>query len=232
MNATPNPSSSAHGVNADEPQTTAQTPGVASRFFEGSAPTFWTITGTISLIVNLILIVALMIMTRQLFNIKALVSDQLVDGLYQNFVKMDEAKIQTTVQVNSQIPVKFDLPVKTNTEVTLTQDTSIYGAKVTLNTGGLTITDAPADIILPAGTRLPIALNITVPVDASVPVALTVPVDIPLNQTELHEPFVGLQEVVKPYRDWLQAFPSSWQEVLCGSPAPNWCKKLVPTDQP
>jgi hypothetical protein len=27
---------------------------------------------------------------------------------------------------------------------------------------------------------------------------LTVPVDIPLNQTELHEPFTGLQQVVSP----------------------------------
>jgi hypothetical protein len=26
-----------------------------------------------------------------------------------------------------------------------------------------------------------------------------VPVDIPLEQTELHEPFVGLQQVVKPW---------------------------------
>jgi hypothetical protein len=28
---------------------------------------------------------------------------------------------------------------------------------------------------------------------------LNVDVDIPLNQTDLHEPFVGLQGVVKPY---------------------------------
>ena len=32
-----------------------------------------------------------------------------------------------------------------------------------------------------------------------VPVALNVDVDIPLEQTQLHEPFVGLQEVVKPF---------------------------------
>jgi hypothetical protein len=36
-------------------------------------------------------------------------------------------------------------------------------------------------------------------VDTTVPVTLNVPVDIPLNETELHEPFVGLQDVVRPF---------------------------------
>ena len=37
------------------------------------------------------------------------------------------------------------------------------------------------------------------PVQTSVPVHLDVPVNIPLRDTELHQPFVGLQEVVKPW---------------------------------
>jgi hypothetical protein len=40
---------------------------------------------------------------------------------------------------------------------------------------------------------------LTVPVKTTVPVTLNVPVDIPLEQTQLHEPFVGLQGVVAPY---------------------------------
>jgi hypothetical protein len=32
-----------------------------------------------------------------------------------------------------------------------------------------------------------------------VPVVLNVDVDIPLEQTQLHEPFTGLQDVVKPF---------------------------------
>jgi hypothetical protein len=35
---------------------------------------------------------------------------------------------------------------------------------------------------------------------------LDVPVDIPLSQTELHEPFVGLREVVEPYYCLVQKF--------------------------
>jgi hypothetical protein len=90
------------------------------------------------------------------------------------------------------IIVKFDLPVKTNTTVTLTEDTFIKGASVSLATSGLSIISAPTDITLPAGAVLPIALNISIPVNA------TVLVDIPLNQTELREPFNGLQNVLQP----------------------------------
>lgn len=73
-----------------------------------------------------------------------------------------------------------------------------------------------ADIELPKGLVLPISLGIMVPVDTMVPVNLSVPVNIPLEETELHEPFVGLQDVVQPYQDLLTPLPNSWQEVpLC-----------------
>jgi hypothetical protein len=76
---------------------------------------------------------------------------------------------------------------------------TIDNAVVTVKTGGLNITNALTTIVLPQGTSLPIVLNLTVPVDTTVPVKLTVNVDIPLAQTQLHEPFSGLQEVVKPF---------------------------------
>jgi hypothetical protein len=129
------------------------------------------------------------------------------------------------VPVSDTIPVQFNLPVTTNTTVILTADTRIKGARVNLRTGGLTISDAPANIVLPAGTELPIALSMNVPVDTTIPVQLTVAVDIPLSQTELHEPFVGLQEVVSPYDQLFHSLPASWQETpLCG-PLTGWlCK--------
>ncbi|HPH96268.1 MAG TPA: hypothetical protein PKW33_06380 [Anaerolineaceae bacterium] len=166
-----------------------------------------------SLVLNVILIVALVITLQQLFSLKAVVEQQLIGGLYSNFEKMDEAKIKTSVTVNTTIPVQFTLPVESKTFVTLTEDTLINDAYVSLNTGGLSIYNAPADIILPSGTTLPIALSITVPVDTTVPVVLNVPVDIPLSQTELHEPFVGLQDVLRPYRILLNGLPDSWEEL-------------------
>ncbi|MBI3158413.1 MAG: hypothetical protein HYZ26_02295 [Chloroflexi bacterium] len=178
-------------------------------------PAFWTVGSALSVFLNVVLLVSLLAVSRQLFALKDLVQNQLLGGLYYNFILMDQANIQTNVVVDSTIPVQFDLRVRTNTEVILTQATSIQGASVTLTTGGLNIVQAPTNIILPAGTRLPIALDILVPVDTTIPVRLNVPVDIALEETDLHTPFVGLQEVVSPFYNWLARLPGSWREARC-----------------
>ena len=181
------------------------------------AQAFWTLTSLLSLVVNVILVVALISLGRQLFTLKGIVEEQLLGGLYENFILMDEAHIQTTIPISAQVPAKFDLPLKTDTVVVLTEDTVLDNARVArLTTGGLTIENAPATIVLPVGTRLPVALDLIVPVDEMIPVSLNVNVDIPLNQTDLHEPFVGLQEVVRPYYRMLDDTPGSWSELMCG----------------
>jgi hypothetical protein len=122
----------------------------------------------------------------------------LLGGLYTNFEKMDRAHIKTSVDVSTSIPVKFDLLLNQQTTVVLSQDVRIDNARVSVHTGGLDITNALTTIILPAGQPLPINLSVTVPVDQQVPVTLNVPVDIALKNTDLHEPFTGLQGVVQP----------------------------------
>ena len=189
-------------------------------------PAFWTITGVFSLAVNIILIFILIILGRQLFALKGIVEGQLIGGLATNFQAMDDATIVTTVKVNDTIPVVFDLPVSTNTTVSLTEPTPIYGAQVSITTPYLSI-NAPADIVLPEGLPLPIALGISVPVSTTVPVVLKVPVKIPLAKTELHEPFVGLQEVVSPYNSLLGDLPGSWNETpVCQPPLTQICNWL------
>lgn len=178
-------------------------------------PAFWSIGAFLSILLNIVLIVIVVILLNQLFSIKRLVTDDLLGGLYYNFLLMDQAKITTTVQVEDMIPVQFDLPLNQTTNVILTEDTIIRDATVSLTTGGLNIVEAPTDIVLPAGTVLPVQLNLTVPVDTQIPVTLTVPVDIPLNQTELHEPFVGLQDVIAPYYWLLIDLPDTWNEAKC-----------------
>lgn len=168
-------------------------------------PRFWTIASVISLSVNAILALVLLVLVISLLryglSISSLISmgDSLLGGLYTNFEKMDRASIQTNVTVDTTIPVKFDLQLNQQTNVVLSQDVTIENALVTVNTGGLNITRGNTTIILPQGTTLPVVLNLTVPVDTTVPVTLNVPVNIPLNQTELHEPFTGLQDVVRPF---------------------------------
>lgn len=192
-------------------------------------PAFWTITGILSLAINVILIVILLALSNQIFNLKAVLQTQLIDGLRSNFALMDQARIKTTIPVKAEVPAKFDLPLKTDTSVILQKDTLIRRARVTtLSTGGLSITNAPADIVLPAGTVLPIQLDLVVPVDQKIPVNLTVNVDIPLNQTDLHQPFTGLQKVVDPYYSLLDSLPGSMQEMMCGKKPSGLCKTLFP----
>jgi hypothetical protein len=166
-------------------------------------PAFWTIASFLSLTVNVVLIIILLIVFQMRNGIQGVASDQisgLLGGLYTNFVKMDQASIQTNIHVEKQIPVQFSLNVSGPTNVTLSQPVRIDGALVTVATGGLNIVNARATIVLPQGTLLPINIeNLVVPVDQQVLADLDVPVNIPLNQTQLHEPFVGLQKVVEPW---------------------------------
>ncbi len=186
-------------------------------------PAFWTVTGIFSLLLNAILVAVIILLGREIFTIKSLVGDQLVSGLAENFALMDQAVIRSTIVVNDQIPVQFTLPVSKKTTVVLTEDTLLSGAHVNLATGGLSIINAPTEILLPQGTVLNIKLDMQIPVDAMIPVTLTVPVSIPLNETDLHQPFVGLQQVVQPYDSLLKDLPVSWDEVLCQNNASILC---------
>ncbi len=168
-------------------------------------PAFWTTASILSLTVNLTLLLALIVLAAGLRRYGLSVSSMLnmgnglLGGLHGNFEKMDRAHIRTNIEVNTTIPVRFDLQLNQQTNVVLSQDVTITNALVTVNTGGLNITRANTTIVLPQGTVLPVLLNLTVPVDTTVPVTLNVPVDIPLAETELHEPFTGLQDVIRPF---------------------------------
>ncbi|RLD11125.1 MAG: hypothetical protein DRI56_01600 [Chloroflexota bacterium] len=190
-------------------------------FWQGkSLNAFWTIGSVFSILTNIILIVILVVLGRKLFAIKSIINDQLLYGLAANFEKMDQANISTTINVQDEIQVAFELPLQTNTSVVLTSDVPLIA---NLEIFGL---NPAVNITLKKGTVLPISLDILVPVDTMVPINLTVPVDIPLNETELHEPFVGLQEVVNPYQVLLGSTPDSWQEIELCTSIPG-CEKLL-----
>jgi hypothetical protein len=162
----------------------------------------WTIGSVASILVNVVLIVIVLVLVNQVFVLKQLVGEQLLGGLYENFILMDQANITTTITVEDEIPIDFVLDINQDTTVVLTEPTRIYGAYVS-------VLSAPADIVLPAGTSLPVKLSLSVPVQKTIPVKLIVPVDIPLEKTELHEPFTGLQNVVSPYY-WM--LKPEWQK--------------------
>ncbi len=171
----------------------------------------WTLASTISMTVNVVVIIIVLVVLKYVpFGmIKDVVENippeiglntplDLLKGLYDNFELMDNAHITTNILVEDEIPVTFKLKLNQETTVVLSEDVTISGARVALTTGGLNIFNAPATVVLPAGTNLPIVLNLEVPVDEMIPVTLNVPVDIALNETDLHKPFTGLQTVVEP----------------------------------
>lgn len=168
-------------------------------------PALWNVASILSLTINVILVIVLLILLLSVNSLGLSISSllhmgtDLLGGLYGNFEKMDRAHITTDIKVETTIPVTFDLQLNQQTNVVLSQDVTITNALVTVNTGGLNISRANTTIVLPSGTTLPVVLNLTVPVNTTVPVTLNVPVDIPLDQTQLHEPFTGLQEVVRPF---------------------------------
>jgi hypothetical protein len=166
-------------------------------------PPFWTIASVLSLTINLVLIIILILvwLSAPSLNVGGLLQmgNNLLGGLYTNFEKMDRAHIIKTIPVDATVPVKFDLQLNQQTSVVLSQAVTIDNALVTVKTGGLNITNALTTIVLPQGTTLPIVLNLTVPVDTTIPVKLNVEVDIPLKETQLHDPFKGLGEVVQPF---------------------------------
>lgn len=180
-------------------QLAAPQPAPRSGFHFG--PAFWTITGLLSLAVNGVLIAVLIYLvtsTSALQLSAASAGNNVLAGLYTNFEKMDRASITSTIPVDAQIPLTLNVPIQQTTRITLASDAVIQNARVRITSSALNI-DAPASVTLPAGTSLDVALAFNVQVQDSVPVHLEVPVNIPLSQTQLHEPFTGLQQVVKPW---------------------------------
>lgn len=163
-------------------------------------PPFWTITGILSLVVNGVLIAVLFVMWNMIGPLQGTagnIGTELLSGLFTNFEKMDRATIKIVIPVDAQIPLDIIVPVQTTTQIILAEAVDIPNAYVQIITGAINI-DSTARVILPAGTPLLINLNFDLPVQASIPIHLEIPVNIPIAETELHEPFLGLQEVVRP----------------------------------
>lgn len=163
----------------------------------------WTLTSLISMVVNVVVIIVLMVLLWAYRDIQlpegvdTTMMNKLLSGLYSNFEKMDRATIETVIPVDAQIPLNITVPVQTTTQITLSETVNIPNAQVVINTGGLNI-NSSARVTLPAGTPLTVNLNFDLPLQDTIPVHLDVPVKIPMAETELHEPFVGLQDVVRP----------------------------------
>ncbi|MEW6093320.1 MAG: hypothetical protein AB1531_05060 [Chloroflexota bacterium] len=166
----------------------------------------WDLSAGISLFVNAVLLGVVLLLAIKINTLQNTLNG-LLGGLYDNFVRMDESYITTTIAVED-VPVSLDFilaVVQTETNVTLTRDVVIRNAIVG-------VLSAPTTVTLPAGTVLPVSLNMNVPVQTTVLVDLQVPVNIELasaNSTDpaianLHTAFLGLQDTIGPLYCLLQ----------------------------
>lgn len=184
-------------------------------------PAFWTVAAIFSLLVNILLIAMLVSFGHHFFQLKQVVSDGLVSGLYDNLALMDQSHIVTTIPVQTDVrlqdnlPVNFDLPVRQDTAVTLTHATTV--AATTIINGS----QVPLNVTLPAGTPLQLTLETTVPVsttapvDLTVPVSIQVPLDVAVNQTDLHQSIIGMQGAIEPYKTLSATFNSKDDIAFC-----------------
>jgi hypothetical protein len=197
-------------------------------------PAFWTVACIFSLMVNIILIAILISFGHNFFAFKALVADGLVNETSDSLAMMDKAHIvttvpvQTTVQLQDNLPVVFDLPINQSTQLSLAQDTRISGATIYLN-GAAVSTDLtlPAQTLIQANFNMTIPVNTTVPMSETVQVSLQVPVDIAINQTDLHQSIVGLQGAIEPYQTVMSsAFNSPKEFSLCNQWWSGWMCRI------
>lgn len=162
-------------------------------------PIFWTVASILSMLANGILLVVVIALMRSTNTVNvAAAGPRMLEGLYTNFDRMDQAHIRTTIPVQSNIPLNLTVPVQTTTNITLARDASIPGAHVKINTPLFNI-DAPASVTLPAGTSLEVGLDFDLPLQTEVPVSISVPVDIAVENTELHPAIIGLQDTIRPF---------------------------------
>lgn len=198
-------------------------------------PAFWTVACIFSLMVNIILISVLISFGHHFFELKALISNGLVTEASNSLEMMDKAHIvttvpvETTVRLQDNLPVVFDLPINQNTQLSLVQDVRISGAYIYLNnTAVMTDLTLPAKTPLQANLNISIPVSTTVPVNLTVPVSLKIPVDIAIDQTDLHQSIVGLQGAIAPYKTVMgSTFNSPKDFSICNHWWSGWMCSLV-----
>jgi hypothetical protein len=161
-----------------------------------------------SFIINLVLVITLVIVVLQIFQIKAIV-EPLIDGLHASFVGLDAATIDRVIPVRDEIPISFTLPLEQTTNVVLTAPVPLtVAAQFDLPGGGGRI-NGTVNINLPQGLILPVTLDLDVPVNTTVPVNLDVRAVIPLRDTQLHDAFNNLRGLLEPFVRALDNLPGN-----------------------
>ena len=147
---------------------------------------------------NVILLVVVLVLAGLLLPIKDYIARPIMDQVMAEIDQLGETHIKTTILVEDEIQVKFDLPLNQAVNVTTMAPVPIETAAFFTLPGGGGYIRGTVSIDLPANTVLPVRLNTTVPVDQMVPVRMEVPVDINLGETDLKTSVDNFKALLKP----------------------------------
>jgi len=171
---------------------------------------YWTAFKNIAILfsftVNFVTVLVLLIVLLALLPAKQVFVSPLMGKVWGGLEDFDDAKIETTVQIDHQLPIAFPVHVRENpTTVRLTAPVSMnMPARFVLPGGGGTI-NGTVSVVMPAGTRLPVVIeNMTIPVSQTIPVQFDQPVTIYLHDTELHDVIVNFQDLLRPFYELLK----------------------------
>lgn len=159
-----------------------------------------------SFTVNFITVLVLLILVMAILPLKEVFISPLMGKIWGELEAMDNAKIETTVKIDHQLPIAFPVYVRENpTTVRLTAPVRMnMPARFVLPSGGGAI-NGTVSIVMPAGTRLPVVIeDMTIPVAQTVPVQFDQPVTIYLRDTELHNNITTFQDLLRPFYDLLK----------------------------
>ncbi len=192
----------------------------------------WRFLVIASILFNFVLLVLVLALGILIFEIKREIAQPLVEGLHSSFIGLDQATIDWTIPVRTDLPIELTVPINAGTItsqvapppgqptipgetlVTLTRAVPISINNAFIQSNDLTLRNARVDITLPQGTVLPVALNMEVGLNTEIPVDLDVRAVIPLSQTQLHDPFENLRLLFDPFARGLQNLPDSFPEAI------------------
>jgi hypothetical protein len=189
-----------------EPSTT---PAAPAKPRKSRKQKFWdaakTLTLLVSMIINLILIIAVLILANQVGAIK-MTLNSVLGQLDSAFEGLGAASIKDTIVINQQVPVRFDLPLSQDTVVT-TQGPVPINTQATFSLGQFGSINGTVSLQLPPGTQLPVHLELVVPVSNTIPVVFDQPIDIPLAEKGLGPVVAKLRAALAPIIDLVDRLP-------------------------
>lgn len=151
-----------------------------------------------SFTVNVVLLIVVLVLVGLVLPLKNQVARPMMDQVMAEIDRLGNTHIQTTVTVEDEIRVKFDMPLNQEVTVTTTEPVPMTTGAYFVLPGGGGYIRGTVSIDLPADTTLPVMLNTTVPVDQMVPVKLSVPVDINLGDTDLKDSVDNFKALLEP----------------------------------